>query len=149
MNNEALIATLDDLIQTCNDGEEGFRACAEERIEQHFRVPLLDRAIDCATASRTLQALVREYDSEPDIDDAISASLRRRWTNIQQAVLHKSGREILDECERGEDIALLSYRNALGKALPAPIRAIVEVQYEGVLRNHALMRLLRDEIPLA
>lgn len=149
MDNEALIATLNDLIQTCNDGEEGFRACAEERIEQHFKVPFLDRAIDCATAARTLQALVREHGGEPEVNGAINASLRHRWIDIEQAVRGKSDREVLEECEHGEDVALLSFRNALGMGLPAAIRAIVEVQYQGVLRNHALVRLLRDELPLA
>lgn len=149
MNNDDMIAILNDLIQTCKDGEAGFRACAEERAEQHFKVPFMDRAIDCAAASRTLQALVSANGGVPESAGTISASLHRRWIDIKQAILGKDEKTVLDECERGEDVALLSYRNALGKGLPAAIRAIVESQYQGVLRNHALVRLLRDEIQVS
>ena len=143
MKNADVVATLDDLIQTCHDSEAGFRACAEERVEQHFKVPFMDRAIDCAAASRALQALVVEHGGEP----GAGAAPHRRWIDVRQAISGRDGKTVLDEIERGEDLALLSYRNALGRGLPVAIRAVVESQYQRVLRNHALVRLLRDEIP--
>ncbi|WP_410343130.1 PA2169 family four-helix-bundle protein, partial [Thioalkalivibrio sp.] len=50
-----------------------------------------------------------------------------------------------DECERGEDVAKESYQEALeNQALPPDIRAVVERQYKGVLRNHDQVKALRD-----
>lgn len=145
MDNAALIATLNTLVQTCDDCEAGFRACAEERSEQHFKVPFRDRAIDCATAARTLRRLVHEHGGSSESDQSKPPPMHLRWVGIEQAIVDKDGKSVLDECERGEDVALLSYRNALGKELPAAIRSIVEVQYQAVLRNHALVRHLREE----
>jgi uncharacterized protein (TIGR02284 family) len=52
---------------------------------------------------------------------------------------------ILEEVERGEDVAKASYRDALDNAELSPeARAVVQKQYEGVLRNHDQMRALRD-----
>ena len=52
---------------------------------------------------------------------------------------------MLAECERGEDVALRSYRNALDKVLPTEVRTIVERQYQGVLRNHDQVKALRNQ----
>lgn len=145
MRTPDLIVTLNDLIQTCKDSEAGFRACAEDRVEQQFKVPFMDRAIDCAAASRTLQALVIEHGGEP----GAGAPPHRRWIDVREAILGKDDKTVLDEIERGEDLALLSYRNALGRGLPVGIRAVVESQYQRILRNHALIRLLRDEIQVS
>jgi hypothetical protein len=50
---------------------------------------------------------------------------------------------ILEECERGEDVAKAKYRKALEEALPDDIRAVVQRQYDGVIRNHDQIRDLR------
>lgn len=49
---------------------------------------------------------------------------------------------MLAECERGEDVAKLSYETALKKDLPPAIKTIVQRQYEGVLQNHDRVRQL-------
>ena len=37
------------------------------------------------------------------------------------------------------------YRDALDEALPDDLRMLIERQYEGVKRNHAQVRSLRDQ----
>lgn len=44
----------------------------------------------------------------------------------------------------GEDVAKARYSKALEVALPDDIRAIVQRQYDGVMRNHDQIRDLRD-----
>jgi uncharacterized protein (TIGR02284 family) len=56
----------------------------------------------------------------------------------------KSDEAILNECERGEDVALKSYRKALEKDLPVDVRSVVERQLQGVQRNHDQVKVLRD-----
>jgi len=52
---------------------------------------------------------------------------------------------MLEEAERGEDAALERYRGALEKELPPAVRSVIERQYEGVKKNHALIRDLRNQ----
>ena len=51
---------------------------------------------------------------------------------------------MLNECERGEDIALNRYRKALEKDLPAEVEQVVRRQYDGARRNHDQIKALRD-----
>lgn len=145
MDNDDIVSTLNHLIETCKDGEEGFRTCAEDATGLQLKTLLTTRSQRCATAARELQDLVRSLGGDPETESSFSASMHRRWINIKAAVLGKDNEAILNECERGEDTAVRSYRQALDKDLPAPIRAIVDRQYQGVVQNHDQIKILRDQ----
>jgi len=51
MNTSDVIDVLNDLIETCRDGEYGFRASAEQARSSALRSNLLARASECATAA--------------------------------------------------------------------------------------------------
>jgi uncharacterized protein (TIGR02284 family) len=54
---------------------------------------------------------------------------------------------ILEECERGEELALRQYADAIATPLPADVHAMVQRHLEGVSRTHDQIRRLRDELP--
>ncbi len=145
MTNDEIISTLNNLIETCKDGEEGFRSCAEDAMGLQLKTLFTTRSQRCATAARELQDLVRSLGGDPETDSSFSATMHRRWIDIKSAVFGKDNEAILTECERGEDMALRSYRAALEKDFPAPIRVVVDRQYQGVLQNHDQIKMLRDQ----
>lgn len=149
MDNDDVISTLNDLIETCKDGQEGFRTCAEDISDPQVKKLFMDRAQSCASAAGELQELVRFSGGDPETKSSVSGALHRRWMDIKSAVTGKDDEAILNECERGEDVAAASYRKALQKELPENIRSVVERQYNGVLRNHDQVKLLRDQIRTA
>lgn len=145
MDNDEVIATLNDLIETSKDGEEGFLACAEDASDPHLKTFFSNRAQRCAAAVIELQDLVRAYGGEPESSGGLGGALHRRWIDIKALVTGKDDKAILNECERGEDVAVANYRRALEKNLPEEVRAVVERQYQGVLQNHDEVRSLRDQ----
>lgn len=145
MANNDVVSTLNDLIETCKDGEEGFRKCANDISAPDLKQMFMDRAQTCAASAQELQQCVRAYGGDPETSSSVSGSLHRRWVDIKTAVTGNTDQATLEEIERGEDVALESYRNALSKELPADVRAIVEKQYEGVKKNHDQVRRLRDQ----
>ncbi len=149
MDNDDVISTLNDLIETCKDGQEGFRTCAEDISDSQVKKLFMDRAQSCATAASELQELVRSCGGDPETSSSLSGTLHRRWVDIKSAVTGKDDEAILNECERGEDVAVSSYRKALEKDLPMNIKSVVERQYNGVLRNHDQVKALRDQIRTA
>jgi len=149
MDNDDIISTLNDLIETCKDGEEGFRACAEDISDPQIKNLFIDRAQSCSSAAGELQELVSACGGSPETKSSVTGSLHRRWIDIKSAVTSKDDEAILNECERGEDVAVNSYRKALEKDLPANIRSVVERQYNGVLRNHDQVKSLRDQVRTA
>lgn len=145
MDNDEVIATLNDLIETSKDGEEGFLACAEDASDPRLKTFFSNRAQRCAAAVIELQDLVRAYGGEPESSGGLGGALHRRWIDIKALVTGKDDKAILNECERGEDVAVANYRRALEKNLPEEVRAVVERQYQGVLQNHDEVRSLRDQ----
>lgn len=141
---DEVISTLNDLIETCKDGEEGFKTCAEDISDGQYKQPFLTLASGCAAAAQELKGLVIARGGNPETSSSLGGTLHRRWVDIKSAILGKDDEAILNECERGEDVAVKSYRRALEKALPADVKAVVERQYQGVLQNHDLVKNMRD-----
>jgi uncharacterized protein (TIGR02284 family) len=149
MNNDDVISTLNDLIETCKDGEQGFRTCAEDIKDAQMKSFFTTRAQSCAEAAAELQQEVRTLGGDPETSSSIAGALHRRWVDIKGLVTGKDDEAILNECERGEDVAKRSYETALGKSLPANIKAIVERQYNGVMKNHDQVKAMRNQVRAA
>lgn len=145
MDNDEVISTLNDLIETSKDGEEGFRSCAENASNPQLKTFFSNRAQSCAQAVTELQALVRAHGGNPESSSSLGGAVHRRWVDIKSMVTGKDDKAVLKECERGEDVAVASYRRALEKSLPIEVRSLVEKQYQGVLHNHDQVKALRDQ----
>ncbi|MBA1272328.1 PA2169 family four-helix-bundle protein [Stutzerimonas azotifigens] len=144
MDNKETISVLNDLIETSKDGEKGFRECAEDLKSPQLKTTMTQRAQDCASAVAELQQLVRSLGGDPETSTSMSGDMHRRWVDLKSMLTGKDDEAILNECERGEDVALKSYRKALEKDLPPDVRAVVEKQLQGVQRNHDQVKALRD-----
>ena len=142
MDKDDIIDTLNDLIETCKDGEAGFHTCAED-IKRADLKPIFERAAQrCASAASELQAEVQKLGGKPERKGSLAGSAHRRWVDVKSAITGKDDKAVLSECERGEDVAKMSYQKAMNKDLPPEIRAIVKQQYEGVLQHHDMVRQL-------
>ena len=149
MSDQDTVATLNDLIETSNDGAYGFRQCAEHAGAAELRTLLRQRADDCRRAAKELQAQVEQLGGEPDRGGSATGALHRGWVSVRSALSGSSDEAMLAECERGEDTALARYREAMQQPLPPAVKAIVERQLQGVKRNHDQIRNLRDRFKAA
>jgi uncharacterized protein (TIGR02284 family) len=145
MDKDDVISTLNRLIKTCKDGEEGFSSSAENVSDPELKRIFNERARGCALGAQKLQEEVRRLGGDPDTSGSASGAAHRAWVNVKSAVTGKDDKAILQEVERGEDVAVESYQKALKEDLPADIRALVERQYQGVQENHNRVRDLRDQ----
>lgn len=145
MDNKDVISVLNDLIETSKDGEKGFRTCAEDIKRAELKSLFLSRAQGCNEAAAELQQLVRSLGGDPETSTSVGGDLHRRWVDLKSLVTGKDDEAILNECERGEDVAKKAYSKALEKDLPVTVRNVVEKQYQGVLRNHDQVKALRNQ----
>ena len=147
MTNDDIIDTLNKLIETCKDGEYGFRTCAEQAKSIELRPVFTEPRRDVpAAAPPSCRPQVTRLGGKAETDSSATGTLHRGWVALKGAMTGDSDQAILDECERGEDAALERYRDAIKEALPSDIAAIVQRQYEGVKRNHDQIRNLRDQV---
>jgi uncharacterized protein (TIGR02284 family) len=137
-------SVLNDLVETSRDGEQGFRTAAEDTKNAELRTVFLARAEDCAKAVADLRQVISRLGGEPQERGSIAGAVHRGWVNLKAAAAGRTDLSILEECERGEDVAKARYRKALEAQLPDDIRTIVQKQYDGVQRNHDQVRDLRD-----
>ena len=136
---------LNDLIETSKDGEKGFLTAAGEVKDSELKQIFLERAEDCARGAAQLQKIVARDGGEPETGGSVAGALHRGWVNLKSKVTDRDDVAILEECERGEDVAKAVYRKALEDgSLDPDVRSTVQRQYDGVLRNHDQIRALRD-----
>ncbi len=144
-NNQDAVSTLNDLIEISKDGEMGFKAAAEKADDPGLKSLLQDRSRSCATE---LQGLIRSMGGTPEDSGTVAGAVHRGWTKVRAAV-GDNNIAVLEEVERGEDVAKSAYAKALKAELPADIRQTIDQQYQGVLRNHDRVRDLRNQFRAA
>ncbi|MGH8566072.1 MAG: PA2169 family four-helix-bundle protein [Gammaproteobacteria bacterium] len=149
MNTHDVISTLNGLIETCKDGEEGFRACAENVRNATLDGVFLELSQHCAESAKELQSEVRRLGGDPETHGSVLGALHRRWLDVKTAITGKDEAAVLAECERGEDMAVVAYKDALAQDLPSDIRKLIERQYQGAVANHDLVRGFRDSFSAA
>ena len=144
MNNEA-ISTLNHLITICEDGEKGFRKVSEEVTEPELKTLFDNCAEGCSQAIPELQKKVTELGGTPEDSGSFAGAAHRIWVDIKAKITGRDTLGILEECEKGEDVAKHAYEKALEKGLSAEIHNLIQKQYEGVKKNHDLVRDIRNK----
>lgn len=144
MDRKDVIDSLNRLIETSKDGEYGFRTSAEHVRDAQLKQVFLARADECRQGAAELQTLVVQYGGTAEDGGSATGAMHRGWVAVKGTLAGYSDLAMLEECERGEDTALERYRAALAEDLPGDARSVVERQFEGVRRNHAQIRTLRD-----
>ena len=143
-SNDDVISTLNGLIETCKDGQNGFKEAAEGVERSDLKSLFYEFSQQRSQFVGDLQSLVRELGGDPENSGSVAAAIHRGWINIKSAVTGKDDGAILNECERGEDSAKNAYKNALEEALPANIMETVQTQYVAVQAAHDRVKALRD-----
>ncbi len=142
--NDDAIDTLNNLLESCRDGEYGFRECAEHTKAHDVKTILNQRAGDCSSAAAELYQLIVDMGGEPDEGGTVSEALHRGWVSVKGTLSGYSDYDMLDECERAEDVALAQYRKALKQNLPLNARTVVERQAQGAQIDHDQIKAMRD-----
>lgn len=143
-SNDDVISTLNGLIETCKDGQDGFKEAAEGVERSDLKSLFYEFSQQRAQFAGELQSIVQTLGGDPEKSGSVAAALHRGWINIKSAVTGKDEGAILSECERGEDSAKNNYKSALEVALPANIMETVQTQYAAVLAAHDRIKALRD-----
>lgn len=139
------ISTLNSLIETLKDGQNGFREAAEASDDTTLKQTLSEYSLQRSRFAGELQAQVIGLgESDPEDSGSIVAAVHRGWIDLKAALTSRDRHAILAECERGEDSAVAAYRKALEADLPADIRQTVAAQQVEVQQAHDRIKALRD-----
>lgn len=137
-------STLNQLIQTCKDGEEGFQAAAAGVDDLNLQHLLESYSQQRSEFAAELQTEVRRLAQDPAESGHVAAALHRSWIDIKSVVTGRDEAAIIGECERGEDATVKAYEQALTSALPQDLRAVVERQFVKIKEAHDQIRSLEQ-----
>jgi uncharacterized protein (TIGR02284 family) len=135
---------INDLIETLKDGEKGFQTAAEDVKDPNVKATFNEFARQRSQMASELSSHLRGDDAKSSPESgSISAAAHRGWMNIKSA-LGGGEKAILDEAERGEDVAVKAYEDALKEPLPADVAQVVRRQYSEVKQAHDRVKAMRD-----
>lgn len=134
------------LISTCRDAEQGFRAAADA-----VKQPALKEMFEHYSEQRghfatELQEAVKSMGFDTSHPSGVGGVVHGAWMAIKGVLTGHNEGAILIETERGEDWSLKAYRDALEINLPVSIRSIIEQQYEQVRDAQQHIKLLREAV---
>jgi uncharacterized protein (TIGR02284 family) len=138
----AFVSTLNTLIETCEDGVQGFQTAAEALQNSSTRDLFRQYARERAGCVQELRAEIRRLGGTPEEGGSVSGAMHRGWMNLKSAIAGKSDSAIVAEAERGEDVAIATYRTALQSDLPAPLHQMIQRQLTQIKATHDRVREL-------
>jgi uncharacterized protein (TIGR02284 family) len=141
-----VISTLNTLIETCKDGQEGFRAAAESARDGELKRLFMDHASERAAFASELQMEVRRLGGDPERSGSVAGTMHRGWLKVKATLTGSDDAAILNAAESGEDSAMKAYEDALINlgSVGVDLRSTIERQARRVREVHGEIRTLRD-----
>ena len=144
MDEKNALSVVEDLIETCKDGQKGYQDAASHAKRSDLKTYFNQQSLERASFAGELEAVLIQL-GKPDkkVSGSVAASLHRAWIDTKVS-LGAGDHSILESVESGEDSAKESYEKALTKDLPENIAQIVRRQAASVQRAHDKVKSLRD-----
>jgi uncharacterized protein (TIGR02284 family) len=143
------IDIIENLIETCRDGQNGFRDAAEHVKDPSIREMFNRYSLERAKFAGELEAFAQRLGkADPDRTGSTVATFHRAWIDFK-ANIGLGDEGVISAAETGEDSAKKAYEEALGANLPSDVRDTVEPQAQSVFRAHDEVRNLRDRLKAA
>ena len=139
-----IVSTINNLIETLKDGQEGFRQAAEAVNDPELKSLFSEYSQQRASFAIELENKVSEMGEKPETSSSPSGAFHRAWINIKATITSGDEAAILSEAERGEDVAVKEFKEAMEDGLSTPLRDIVSRQYREVQTAHDRIKMLRD-----
>ena len=140
------IIAVNDVISICKDAEEGFHGAAKAVDRSDLKKLFEEYSSQRGAFAKELQAGVDRLYGDAERPTGTAGKLHAGWMSVKGTFTGNSARSILEETERGEDLSIKRYQEAIARtALPDEIRMILGRQYERVQEAHRHIRELRDQ----
>lgn len=140
-------AVTKDLMETLEDGREGFDKGAE-KLRDSDSPELADTFMrfsqQRAGFYAELQDIARSYGDDIKESGSVAAAVHRGWLSLKDALAGSDPKGVLDAAEQGEDHAVSEYEKALEADISPELRDVVQRQFTEVKAAHDEVRALRN-----
>lgn len=144
-SDDAALAILQGLLRTSLDSAEGYATALRDLADSHVA-----RELERFRAQRLkmvceLTQRIRDLRGDPNANPTIAGAVHRTWMDARAGADANPNHALLAEIERGEDLAVDMFRQALKEHdIDATTRGLIERHYEQVQTAHDRVKQLRD-----
>src|SRR6202035_3957315 len=143
------ISVLEELIQTCKDGQKGYEEAAAKVKRMDLKTFFNEQARERARFAGELEVeLNRLGKGDKKLSGSVLGTLHRAWIDTKVG-LGGGDKTVLEWLEHGEDRAKDAYQKAVTSDLPENIAQVVRRQAAGVQAAHDKVKSLRDSMAKA
>jgi len=145
MDNASTTKLLQELVDTCRDGQNGYRDAADHVTDTHLREFFNRQSLARAGfAGELQQEIIRLGEADPATSGSAAAAIRRAWIDFKSE-LGGGDATILTSVESGEDSAKATFEKALQEPnLPEDLAILIRRQLASIVAAHDHVRSLRD-----
>src|ERR1700678_1997033 len=136
MDENNAISVIENLIETCKDGQKGYEDAASHVKRADLKTFFNEESLERARFAGELEAeLIRLGNPDKRVSGSVGGTLRRAWIDTKVS-LGGGDKAILESVEAGEDSAKESYEKALSATLPGNLMEIIRRQAVSVRGAH-------------
>jgi uncharacterized protein (TIGR02284 family) len=144
MDQNNAVNVLEDLIETCKDGQKGYQDAASHAKRSDLKTFFNEQSLERARFAGELQEeRIRLGKTDKKDSGSVSATLHRAWIDTKVS-MGAGDKAILESVEAGEDNAKQAYQKAVTADLPENLAQIVRRQAASVQKAHDQVKILRD-----
>lgn len=139
--------TTKDLLQTLEDGRDGFTKAAEKLAEtdrSDLAPEFRQFAEQRAALATELESLAARYGDDIEEDGSVAAAVHRGWLSLKDALSGSKAKGVLDAAEQGEEHAVSEFEKALEKDISADLAGTVRRQLVEIRATHVKVKALSD-----
>ena len=140
-------AVTKDLIETLEDGKEGFGKGAEKLDKDNsseLGAAFRQLSAQRARFSAELRELAKDYGDKVNESGSLVGTLHRGWLSLKDALTGADPKGVLDAAKQGEEHAVKEYEKALGEDISAGLRIVVQRLFTEVKAALAQVQSLRN-----
>ena len=139
-----IIGALNKCIEICTDGEKGYAAAAADVRAPDLKALFQAKSKERADFVLALQAALQKLGAFSENEGTARGTAHRGWVGARLALEGRKDRVVVEECARGEQMALKAFEKALMRAplvtLPQDLRTMLQHQYTAIKTGLEVVR---------
>jgi uncharacterized protein (TIGR02284 family) len=153
MQKDALKA-INDLVETCKDGEKGFKTAADNVDNPQLKAELTRFAQQRADFRSELESCAKQIGGSVENTNTVAGvamdaagAVHRGWINLKSAITGHNNKAILSECENGDAAALETYETVMKNSdIPVNVKTVIEKQHDEIEAAKAAISSLKNTV---
>lgn len=130
--NNKVVSILEELMEECKDGEQGYKNAADDVADKDLAAILLSYSEQRGSFVNELRVLIQSIGGAIEFTGSIMGILQRRWLDVKFGAAGSNTESILNDCLACDEAAIKKYEIHLKQELPGNVMLILIRQHEAI-----------------